>query len=127
MTKLQHVESLLRENIRNLVPYRSARDDFDTGLLLDANENSFGSPVRSSLPLHRYPSPTHDKLREKIADYRGVAMENIFLGAGSDEPIDLLCECFVTRGTIRSLSPRQPMACTEYPPRSMIWRYWRSF
>lgn len=98
MTKLQHVESLLRENIRNLVPYRSARDDFDTGLLLDANENSFGSPVRSSLPLHRYPSPTHDKLREKIADYRGVAMENIFLGAGSDEPIDLLMRMFCNPG-----------------------------
>lgn len=98
MSDLQHVESLLRDNIRNLVPYRSARDDFDKGLLLDANENSFGSPVYNPLPLHRYPSPTHDTLREKVAGFRGLEKENIFLGSGSDEPIDLLMRMFCKPG-----------------------------
>lgn len=98
MPDLKHVESLLRENIRNLVPYRSARDDYDQGLLLDANENSFGSPVYNPLPLHRYPSPTHDSLRQKVAGFRGVDTENIFLGSGSDEPIDLLIRMFCKPG-----------------------------
>ncbi len=89
-----NIESLVRENIRNLTPYRSARDDFDSGTLLDANENSYGSPIRSSLNLHRYPSPTQDQLRDRIAEYRDVERENIFLGVGSDEPIDLLMRIF---------------------------------
>lgn len=98
MSDLQRVESLLRDNIRNLEPYRSARDDFDKGLLLDANENSFGSPVYNPLPLHRYPSPRHDKLRDKIAAFRSLDRENIFLGSGSDEPIDLLMRMFCRPG-----------------------------
>jgi len=88
------IDNLVRDNIRNLTPYRSARDDFDSGTLLDANENSYGSPVRSTLNLHRYPSPTQDELRDRIAAYRNVDRENIFLGAGSDEPIDLLMRIF---------------------------------
>ena len=92
------IESLIRKNIRNLTPYRSARDDFDSGVLLDANENSFGSTVRNSLDLHRYPDPTQDKLREVIAEYRGVDAENLFLGVGSDEPIDLLMRIFCEPG-----------------------------
>jgi len=93
------IESLIRKNIRNLTPYRSARDDFDSGVLLDANENSFGSTVRNSLDLHRYPDPTQDKLREVIAEYRGVDVENLFLGVGSDEPIDLLMRIFCEPGS----------------------------
>ena len=88
------IDNLVRDNIRNLTPYRSARDDFDSGTLLDANENSYGSPVRSTLNLHRYPSPTQDELRDRIAAYRNVDRENIFLGVGSDEPIDLLMRIF---------------------------------
>lgn len=88
------IKSLIRKNILDLTPYRSARDDFNEGILLDANENSFGSPVRNHLDLHRYPYPTQDVLRKKIADYRGVDFENIFLGVGSDEPIDLLMRIF---------------------------------
>lgn len=93
-----NIESLIRENIRKLTPYRSARDDFDKGLLLDANENSLGSPIRNSLDLHRYPTPTHDGLRNKIAKWRHVDYENIFLGVGSDEPIDLLIRIFCEPG-----------------------------
>lgn len=92
------IHSLVRENIRNLTPYRSARDDFDKGVLLDANENSFGSSVRNALDLHRYPDPTQDRLREIVSDYRDVDVENLFLGVGSDEPIDLLMRIFCEPG-----------------------------
>jgi histidinol-phosphate aminotransferase len=93
-----NIESLVRENIRNLTPYRSARDDFEKGTLLDANENSYGSTVRNTLDLHRYPTPTHNGLRKKIAAFRDVDFENIFLGVGSDEPIDLLMRIFCEPG-----------------------------
>ncbi|MCC5904679.1 MAG: histidinol-phosphate transaminase [Balneolaceae bacterium] len=93
-----NIESLVRKNIRNLAPYRSARDDFEKGLLLDANENSLGSPVRNTLDLHRYPTPTHDNLRKRIAVWRQVDYENVILGVGSDEPIDLLMRIFCEPG-----------------------------
>ncbi len=92
------IESLIRPNIRKLTPYRSARDDFSEGVLLDANENSFGSVVRNRLGLHRYPQPTQDKLRAKIAEFRGVELEHVFLGVGSDEPIDLVMRLFCEPG-----------------------------
>ncbi|TVR15710.1 MAG: histidinol-phosphate transaminase [Balneolaceae bacterium] len=98
MPNFETISSLVRENIKNLKPYRSARDDFDKGLLLDANENGLGSPVRNTLQLHRYPSPVQNELREKIASWRGVDFENIFLGVGSDEPIDLLMRIFCNPG-----------------------------
>ncbi|MEX0648340.1 MAG: histidinol-phosphate transaminase [Balneolaceae bacterium] len=93
-----NIENLIRDNIRKLTPYRSARDDFDEGMLLDANENSLGAPVRNSMDLHRYPSPLHNQLRKKIADYRQVDFENIFLGVGSDEAVDLLMRIFCEPG-----------------------------
>ncbi len=98
MPNFDTISSLVRENIKNLKPYRSARDDFDKGLLLDANENGLGAPVRNSLHLHRYPSPVQNELRKKIAEWRGVDFENIFLGVGSDEPIDLLMRIFCNPG-----------------------------
>lgn len=98
MPKTIDIESLVRPNIRNLTPYRSARDDFEKGLLLDANENSLGSPIRNQLELHRYPAPTHNALRKKIAAWRQVDFENIFLGVGSDEAIDLIMRIFCEPG-----------------------------
>ncbi len=92
------LDSLVRPNIRELTPYRSARDDFSEGILLDANENSFGSPVQNQLSLHRYPQPTQDELRKKIAAFRQVDIQNIFTGVGSDEPIDLLMRIFCEPG-----------------------------
>lgn len=92
------IKSLVRKNIQDLKPYRSARDDYNEGILLDANENSYGSTVQNSLNLHRYPTPTQDVLRKEIAKYRGVDYENIFLGVGSDEPIDLLMRIFCEPG-----------------------------
>ncbi len=85
-----NVDEFIRPNIRNLKPYRSARDDFSEGILLDANENSLGSVVESDQQLNRYPDPLHDDLRSAWANYREVQKDQVFLGVGSDEPIDLL-------------------------------------
>lgn len=84
------IDQLIRPNIRSLKPYRSARDDFSEGTLLDANENSLGSVVASHLNLNRYPDPLQDRVRKAWADFRDIRKDQIFLGVGSDEPIDLL-------------------------------------
>ncbi|WP_103664604.1 histidinol-phosphate transaminase [Gracilimonas amylolytica] len=95
------VSALVRENIRDLKPYRSARDDFDSGILLDANENSFGAPFADDLELNRYPMPYQNELRDKIAAFRGVDTENVFVGVGSDEAIELLFRIFCKPGKDR--------------------------
>ena len=90
-----NIESLIRENIRALEPYHSARQDFLSGILLDANENSFGSTfVVDDIFLNRYPDPYQRELRTVIADLNFVTAENIFVGVGSDEVIDLLIRIF---------------------------------
>lgn len=82
---------IVRPNLRNLEPYRCARDDYSTGILLDANENSFGPPLENDeQSLNRYPDPHQIELRTLMAEFRGVAMEQVFAGVGSDEAIDLL-------------------------------------
>ncbi len=93
-----NLEALLRPNIKNLVPYSSARDEFKgkEGIFLDANENSFGSAVGEHL--NRYPDPLQWKLKEKISKVKGVPVQNIFLGNGSDEPIDICYRTFCTPG-----------------------------
>jgi histidinol-phosphate aminotransferase len=90
-----NIESLIRENIRALKPYHSARQDFLSGILLDANENSFGSVVMpDSLSLNRYPDPFQREVRTVLAAMNDVALENIFVGVGSDEVIDLIVRVF---------------------------------
>lgn len=101
MKETSSIKSLVRENIRNLKPYRSARDDYDSGILLDANENSFGAPFSDELELHRYPMPYQEELRVKLAAFRDVKVENVFVGVGSDEAIDLLFRIFCNPGTDR--------------------------
>lgn len=98
MSKIFDIELLVRPNIRKLSPYRSARDDYDQGLLLDANENSLGAPYQDADGLHRYPSPHQAALRHKLARLRGVRPENVFVGVGSDEAIDLLYRIFCRPG-----------------------------
>ena len=84
------LNSLLRPNIRNLVPYSSARDEFkgEASIFLDANENSFGSPLTKWY--NRYPDPLQKKVKNKLAEIKGVPATKIFLGNGSDECIDVL-------------------------------------
>jgi histidinol-phosphate aminotransferase len=93
--KSMNIESLIRTNIRALKPYHSARQDFLSGILLDANENSFGSSVTDGeLSLNRYPDPFQRELRTVIATLNNIAVENVFVGVGSDEVIDLLVRVF---------------------------------
>lgn len=98
------LKTLIRPNILDLKPYRSARDDFDSGILLDANENSIGAPFENDLELHRYPMPYQEILREKIADFRNVDSSHVFVGVGSDEAIDLLYRIFCEPGKDRVLT-----------------------
>ena len=89
-----NLENLVRENIKRLVPYSSARKEFAGAaqIFLDANENSFGSPLEKNY--HRYPDPLQWKLKEKIAEINSVSPAEIFIGNGSDEAIDLLFRIF---------------------------------
>jgi histidinol-phosphate aminotransferase len=92
------LNSLLRENIKKLVPYSSARDEFkgEAHVFLDANENSYGSPLTKWY--NRYPDPLQLKVKEKLAGVKGVPVENMFLGNGSDECIDVLMRAFCEPG-----------------------------
>lgn len=91
-------EERLRKNIKELKPYTSARDEYSgrEGIFLDANENSFGS-VTSDLH-HRYPDPLQWEVKHKLAGIKGVRPDQIFLGNGSDEAIDLVYRCFADPG-----------------------------
>lgn len=68
------------------------------GVLLDANECSYGSCIPLDGDMHRYPSPYNLDLKEKIAKFRGVRKEQVFLGVGSDEAIDMVVRVFCTPG-----------------------------
>lgn len=85
-----NLNALLRENIKNLTPYSSARNEFtgEASIFLDANENSFGSPLTRWY--NRYPDPLQWKVKEKLEQIKGVPASQIFMGNGSDECIDLL-------------------------------------
>lgn len=84
------LNSLVRPNILNLVPYSSARSEFkgQADIFLDANENPFDTG------LNRYPDPLQRKLKHHISEIKSVPAEQIFLGNGSDEAIDLLVRIF---------------------------------
>jgi histidinol-phosphate aminotransferase len=92
------LDSLIRENIKGLRPYSSARSETDgTGcVLLDANENSFGSPIGGEL--HRYPDPYQVEIKKRVAEINGIDRSEIFIGNGSDEAIDLLFRIFSRPG-----------------------------
>lgn len=83
------IQNLVRKNILNLKPYSSARDEFEgkNGIFLDANENPFGE-------LNRYPDPYQRKIKQKLSELNQITKENIFLGNGSDEVIDLTFRIF---------------------------------
>jgi histidinol-phosphate aminotransferase len=93
-----NVLSLVRENIKNLKPYSSARHEFEgkASVYLDANENPFGSPLPEAF--NRYPDPLQWQLKFQLAKIKGVPAENIFIGNGSDEVIDLAYRIFCEPG-----------------------------
>ncbi len=98
------LKQLVRENIRKLTPYSSARHDFkgEASVFLDANENSFGSPViipsqegeELEVSFNRYPDPLQWQLKFAIQKIKQISAENIFIGNGSDEVIDLAYRIF---------------------------------
>ena len=92
------INNLLRQNIKNLVPYSSARDEFkgEANIFLDANENSLGSPLTHWY--NRYPDPLQWKVKEKLSAIKGIPPQHIFLGNGSDECIDILYRAFCNPG-----------------------------
>lgn len=101
------LSKLLRQNIINLKPYSSARDEY-TGealVFLDANENPFNKPY------NRYPDPLQRELKLKIAALKNTPEDQLFLGNGSDEPIDLLFRAFCEPGkdNIISINPTYGM------------------
>lgn len=102
-----NIDKLLRKNIKSLQPYSSARDEYsgEAMVFLDANENPFNEPY------NRYPDPLQRNLKEKIALLKDVMPEQIFLGNGSDEPIDLLIRAFCEPGedNVVSIDPTYGM------------------
>ncbi|MCM4158971.1 histidinol-phosphate transaminase [Antarcticibacterium flavum] len=96
MTNKFNLDNLTRENIRNISPYSSARDEFQsTGnsmIFLDANENPFETDV------NRYPDPQQRDLKEELSAIKGVHRHCILLGNGSDEVLDLLFRAFCEPG-----------------------------
>ncbi|HEY5405429.1 MAG TPA: histidinol-phosphate transaminase [Ginsengibacter sp.] len=99
------LNSLVRENIKSLQPYSSARTEYsgEASVFLDANENSYGSPL-DNLPsplgegervrLNRYPDPLQWELKMDLSKIKGIPPQNIFIGNGSDEVIDLAFRIF---------------------------------
>lgn len=91
---MKTIQKLIRNNIKNLKPYSSARDEYsgEAMVFLDANENPFNAPY------NRYPDPLQRKLKDKIAAIKQCRADQIFLGNGSDEPIDLVFRAFCEPG-----------------------------
>ncbi len=96
------LEKLVRKNVLKLKPYSSARDEFQgsASVYLDANENPNPSPF------NRYPDPHQIKLKEKLSVIKSIPVNQIFLGNGSDEPIDLLIRAFCEPGIDKVLIPQ---------------------
>lgn len=92
------LQNLIRDNIRKLTPYSSARHEFTgkASVFLDANENPYGSPLAEKF--NRYPDPLQWQLKFQLARIKGVPAENIFVGNGSDEVIDLAYRIFCNPG-----------------------------
>lgn len=92
---MKKLQELTRKNVWELKPYSSARDEYsgvEASVFLDANENPFNTPI------NRYPDPLQHELKSLIAPIKGVTTEQIFLGNGSDEAIDLLYRAFCNPG-----------------------------
>jgi histidinol-phosphate aminotransferase len=101
------LENIIRKNIASLTPYSSARSEFKgkAKIWLDANENPYNNGQ------NRYPDPLQMRLKQRISEIKGVETSRIFLGNGSDEPIDLLIRacCEPNRDSILTMPPTYGM------------------
>jgi histidinol-phosphate aminotransferase len=93
------LKNIVRKNILNLKGYSSARDEYSgiANVFLDANENPFGK-------LNRYPDPQQKELKESLGNLKNINTENIFIGNGSDEVIDLAFRIFCNPGEDKALT-----------------------
>jgi len=86
------IQDLIRDNIKALKPYSSARDEYKDAssnmVFLDANENPYNNGV------NRYPDPQQSNLKNVLAQQKGISKDNILLGNGSDEVLDLILRVF---------------------------------
>src|SRR3954471_2365541 len=96
------LNALVRENVKRMKPYSSARDEFQgtASVFLDANENPYASLY------NRYPDPQQLNLKAKIGALKKVPVNQIFLGNGSDEAIDLIIRAFCTPGKDNVIIPQ---------------------
>ena len=101
------LQNITRKNIHSLQPYSSARDEFtgEASVFLDANENPFNAPY------NRYPDPRQLELKNRLSQLKNISADSIFLGNGSDEPIDLLFRAFCEPGldNVVAISPTYGM------------------
>ncbi|MEM5538415.1 histidinol-phosphate transaminase [Olleya sp. AS48] len=99
MNQKTNINNLVRANIKALKPYSSARDEFKgtADVFLDANENPFGD-------LNRYPDPQQKEIKDKLSAIKKVATDQIFIGNGSDEVIDLAFRIFCEPGKDKVLT-----------------------
>lgn len=101
------LESLVRKNILALKPYSSARDQFQDGIFLDANENAMGSVIEYIVKdLNRYPDPHQKELRKALSQYLNENPSKLFFGVGSDEIIDLVIRIFCEPGKSNVVVPQ---------------------
>ena len=93
------IDKFVRNTVRSLIPYSCARDEFrgKDGIFMDANENPYGT-------LNRYPDPYQQDLKSAISRIKEIPEENIFLGNGSDEIIDLCFRVFCNPGVDKALT-----------------------
>jgi histidinol-phosphate aminotransferase len=92
------VDKIVRENIQKLKPYSSARSEYrgEAEIFIDANENAYGSPLDENY--NRYPDPLQWALKKELSKIKGVPPQNIFIGNGSDEVIDIAFRIFCKPG-----------------------------
>lgn len=98
---MKTLQSLVRPNVWALEPYSTARDEFKgsgIGVFLDANESPYNNG------LNRYPDPHQALLKARIAEIKGISPDNLFLGNGSDEAIDLMYRIFCIPGVDNAVS-----------------------
>lgn len=104
---MQNFKNIIRKNILELAPYSSARDEFEgiDGIFLDANENPFNSAV------NRYPDPYQTELKKIVAKYKGVNVNQLIVGNGSDEILDLIVRatCEPGKDEIVTITPTYGM------------------
>ncbi len=104
-----NINNIIRENVKGLKPYSSARDEYVSDgtqmIFLDANENPFENGV------NRYPDPQQRSLKAVLSEQKGVSVTNILLGNGSDEVLDLIFRAFCepNKDNIISLPPTYGM------------------